>query len=220
MFLTLLKKELFVEFRSREVTLSMFVFGLSIILTFAFSSNVSPVIVTNYAPGMFWVMVLFVAVLGVHRSFAYEKEFDAFSMLISAPIDRGLIFLSKWISGFIFLTIMEILILIPFFKFLMIDFPPQPWRALGTTLLINLAIMAIASLVSGIAMRARLSEVLLPVLLFPLVSPVIIAATKISSSLLAGDPYPLWEIWLLIILTVNVIFGLVGYTLFDFITEE
>ena len=87
-------------------------------------------------------------------------------------------------------------------------------------MLINCAIMAIASLVSGIAMRARLSEVLLPILLFPLVSPVIIAAIKISGSIMVGDPYSFWKIWLLIILTVIVIFGLVGYTLFDFITEE
>ena len=57
MFLTLLKKELFIEFRSREVILSMLIFGLSIILVFAFTSNVSKVIVTNYAPGMFWIMV-------------------------------------------------------------------------------------------------------------------------------------------------------------------
>ncbi|MEA1881594.1 MAG: heme exporter protein CcmB [Candidatus Marinimicrobia bacterium] len=220
MFLTLLKKELFIEFRSREVTLSMLVFGLSIILTFAFTSNVSPVIVANYAPGMFWIMVLFVTAVGVHRSFSYEKEFDAFSMLISAPIDRGLVFLSKWISGFIFLTLMEILILIPFFKFLMINFPQDLLIAIGTTLLINLAIMVVASLVSGIAMRARLSEVLLPVLMFPLLSPVIIAATKISTGIMAGEPYELWQIWLLIILTVIVIFALVGYTLFDFITEE
>ena len=177
-------------------------------------------IIANFAPGMFWIMVLFVTVIGVHRSFAYEKEFDAFSMLISAPIDRGLIFLSKWISGFIFLTIMEILLFIPFYKFLMIDFPIQPWLALGTTILINLAIMVVASLVSGIAMRARLSEVLLPILLFPLVSPVIISATKISGSIMRGEPYALWDIWLLIILTVIVVFGLVGYTLFDFITEE
>ena len=220
MFFTLLKKELFVEFRTREITISMIVFGLAIILTFAFSSNVSPMIIVNFAPGMFWIMVLFVTVIGVHRSFAYEKEFDAFSMLISAPIDRGLIFLSKWVSGFIFLTIMELFLLIPFYKFLMIDFPIQPWLALGTTLLINLAIMVVASLVSGIAMRARLSEVLLPILLFPLVSPVIISATKISGSIMRGEPYALWDIWLLIILTVIVVFGLVGYALFDFITEE
>lgn len=220
MFLVLLKKELYNEFRSRELILSMLVFGLSIILAYAFTSDVSRVIVANYAPGMFWAMILFVTVLGVHRSFSYEKEMDAFSMLVAAPIDRGLIYLSKWISGFIFLTVMEIIVCIPFFKFLLIDFPPDPLMAVGTTLLINLAIMAIANLVSGIAMRARLSEVLLPVLFFPLVSPVIIAATKISGGIMAGDHYQLWQIWLLIIGSIIVIFGLVGYTLFDFITEE
>jgi len=220
MFLVLLKKELFIELRSKELILSMVVFGIAIVLAFSFSSNLSREVVINYASGMFWITILFVSALGVHRSFAYEKEFDAFSMLISAPIDRGLIFLSKWVSGFIFLTIMELFLLIPFYKFLMIDFPIQPWLALGTTILINLAIMVVASLVSGIAMRARLSEVLLPILLFPLVSPVIISATKISGSIMRGEPYALWDIWLLIILTVIVVFGLVGYTLFDFITEE
>ena len=220
MFLTLLKKELFIEFRSREVILSMLIFGLSIILVFAFTSNVSKVIVTNYAPGMFWIMVLLVTVLGVHRSFSYEKEFDAFSLLISSPIDRGLIYLAKWISGFIFLTIMEAIVIIPFFKFLLIEYPSDLLVSVVTTLLINLAIMSVASLVSGIAMRANLSEVLVPILFFPLVSPVVIAASKISAGIMAGDPYQLWKIWLLIVISIIVIFSLVGYTLFDFITEE
>ncbi len=220
MFLTLLKKELFIEFRSREVILSMLIFGLSIILVFAFTSNVSKVIVTNYAPGMFWIMVLLVTVLGVHRSFSYEKEFDAFSLLISSPIDRGLIYLAKWISGFIFLTIMEAIVIIPFFKFLLIEYPSDLLLSVVTTLLINLAIMSVASLVSGIAMRANLSEVLVPILFFPLVSPVVIAASKISAGIMAGDPYQLWKIWLLIVISIIVIFSLVGYTLFDFITEE
>lgn len=220
MFLTLLKKELFIEFRSREVILSMLIFGLSIILVFAFTSNVSKVIVTNYAPGMFWIMVLLVTVLGVHRSFSYEKEFDAFSLLISSPIDRGLIYLAKWISGFIFLTIMEAIVIIPFFKFLLIEYPSDLLLSVLTTLLINLAIMSVASLVSGIAMRANLSEVLVPILFFPLVSPVVIAASKISAGIMAGEPYQLWQIWLLIVISIIVIFSLVGYTLFDFITEE
>ena len=220
MFLTLLKKELFIEFRSREVILSMLIFGLSIILVFAFTSNVSKVIVTNYAPGMFWIMVLLVTVLGVHRSFSYEKEFDAFSLLISSPIDRGLIYLAKWISGFIFLTIMEAIVIIPFFKFLLIEYPSDLLLSVVTTLLINLAIMSVASLVSGIAMRAKLSEVLVPILFFPLVSPVVIAASKISAGIMAGEPYQIWQIWLLIVISIIVIFSLVGYTLFDFITEE
>ena len=220
MFFTLFKKELFIEFRTKEVVLSMLIFGLSIILAFAFSSNVSKVIVANYAPGMFWVMILFVTTLGVHRSFSYEKEFDAFSLLVGSPIDRGMIYLAKWLSGSIFLTMMEAIIIIPFFKFLLIELPSNFLLFSMTSILINLAIMSVAILVAGIAMRASLSEVLVPILFFPLVSPVIIAATKITSGILSNDPYQLWQIWLLIVVSVIVIFVLAGYTLFDFITEE
>ena len=91
---------------------------------------------------------------------------------------------------------MEIIIIIPFFKFLLLDLPSNFILFSLTSILINFAIF------------------------FPLVSPVIIAATKISSGVLSGDPYQLWQIWLLIIVSVIVIFPLAGYTLFDFITEE
>ena len=115
---------------------------------------------------------------------------------------------------------MEAIVIIPFFKFLLIEYPSDLLLFVVTTLLINLAIMSVASLVSGIAMRANLSEVLVPILFFPLVSPVVIAASKISAGIMAGEPYQLWQIWLLIVISIIVIFSLVGYTLFDFITEE
>ncbi len=220
MFFVLLKKELFIELRSKELILSMVVFGIAIVLAFSFSSNLSRTVVMDYASGMFWITVLFVSALGVHRSFAYEKEYDAFSMLVTAPIDRGLIFLAKWVSGFIYLTLMEILIIFPFFKFLMIEYPPNILIAISTTLFVNLAIMAVANLVSGIAMRSNLSEILLPILFFPLVSPIIIAATKISTSVMLNDSYVIWEIWVLIVGSIIIISGLAGYALFDYLVEE
>ena len=220
MFALLIRKELLIELRSKELILSMLVFALAITLTFAFSSNISKVIVSNYASGMFWITILFVTILSVHRSFNYEKEFDAFSMLVLAPIDRGLIFLAKCVSGFIYLTIMEIIFIIPFFKLLILEFPMNIPVAIITTLYINLAIMIVANLVSGIAMRSKLSEILLPLLFFPLVSPVIIAATKISTGVMSNDPFQLWQIWVLIIGSIIVLSGLAGYALFDYLMEE
>ncbi|MFQ6612388.1 MAG: heme exporter protein CcmB [Fidelibacterota bacterium] len=220
MFISLIKKELLIEFKSREITASMLTFGVSIILIFSFAFNVAPGIFANFAPGLFWVMILFIAVLGLHRSFAYEKEMDAFTLLISAPVDRGLIFLAKWISGTTLLTFTEVLIVFPFFLFLKISPPQDLLTAIGVTVLVNLAIMVIGSLVSGLAMRARLSEVLLPVLLFPLVSPIIIAAVKITSGIMKSLPFSQWQLWFQLIITFIVIFGLLGYALFDNITEE
>ncbi|MBH51015.1 MAG: heme exporter protein CcmB [Candidatus Neomarinimicrobiota bacterium] len=220
MLFSLIKKELLMELRSKQIVLSMLFFGLAIILIFAFSSNVSKVVLSNYAPGMFWLMNLFIVVLGVHRSFAYEKDYDAFSILISSPVDRGIIFIAKWISGFLFITITQLVILIPFFKLLLLDIPIETFLFISTALLINLAIMAVANLVSGIVIRSNFSEILLPLLLFPLLSPLTIAATKISKSIIDLESFAMWNVWVLIVASVVVIFGLAGYALFDHIIEE
>ena len=220
MLLNLIKKELLIEFRSKQIILSMLIFGMAIILIFALSSNISSEILSNYSAGMFWLMNLFVVVIGVHRSFAYEKEFDAFSLLVSAPVDRGMIFLSKWVSGFIFITTTQLIIIAPFFKLLLLDIPENISFFILTSLLINLAMMSIASIVSGIVIRSNFSEVLLPLLMFPLLSPLMIAATKISNDIINSQSYELWNVWVLIIASIVVLFGLAGYALFDFIVEE
>ena len=220
MLLNLIKKELLIEFRSKQIILSMLIFGLAIILIFALSSNISSEILSNYSAGMFWLMNLFVVVIGVHRSFAYEKEFDAFSLLVSAPVDRGMIFLSKWVSGFIFITTTQLIIIAPFFKLLLLDIPENISFFILTSLLINLAMLSIASIISGIVIRSNFSEVLLPLLMFPLLSPLMIAATKISNNIINSQSYELWNVWVLIIVSIVVLFGLAGYALFDFIVEE
>ena len=220
MLLNLIKKELLIEFRSKQIILSMLIFGLAIILIFALSSNISSEILSKYSAGMFWLMNLFVVVIGVHRSFAYEKEFDAFSLLVSAPVDRGLIFLSKWVSGFIFITTTQLVIIAPFFKLLLLEIPENLSFFILTSLLINLAMMSIASIVSGIVIRSNFSEILLPLLMFPLLSPLMIAATKISNDIINSQSYELWNVWVLIIASIVVLFGLAGYALFDYIVEE
>lgn len=220
MFWKLLKKELQIEVRSKEITASMLTFGLTIILTFAFAFNISTALYKTFAPGLLWVMILFISVLGLHRMFAFEKEFDAFSLIISAPVDRGLVFLSKWVSGIILILFSELFIIPPFFLFLQISSDFSWITGLKILVLGNSGIMVIGSLISGLAMRAKMSEVLLPVLLFPLVSPVIIASAKATGGLLAQLPQQQYQLWILILLTFNVIYGITGYVIFEHITEE
>ncbi len=216
----LLKKDLLVEMRSREVSASMLTFGLAVILIFSFAFNASPEVFGSFAPGLYWVMILFIAVLGLHRVFSHEKEFDTFSAIISGPVDRGLIYLSKLISGVLFLVLTEVLISGPFILFLQIDIPGNWGLLIALILLGDIGIMAIGSLVSGLAMRAKMSEVLLPILLFPLVSPHIIATVKATSAIFDGRPVDQWQTWLQLMITFSVVFALVGFLLFEHITEE
>ena len=118
MFYTLVRKDLLLELRTKEIIIPMFAFGLVIILIFSLSFNASQEINHTFSPGLLWIIILFISSLGLHRMFVLEKEFDAFTLNLAAPIDRGVIFLSKVVSGTIILLIAEILIIPPFVIFL------------------------------------------------------------------------------------------------------
>jgi heme exporter protein B len=166
------------------------------------------------------MVFLFISVLGLHRSFSLEKEFDAIGLILSAPVDRSLIFLSKWVSGFLFLLIAQIIIVPLFWLFLDLDIPEQIGLWLLIFIMTDLGIAAIGSLVAGITLRARMSEVLLPILLFPLVSPLLIAAVKSTDAILMGLPFEEWKIWAAIIFTFVIAFSVTGVLIFEYVSEE
>ena len=98
---------------------------------------------------------------------------------------------------------------------------PNNWLIMIMIIIIgDLGIMVIGSLVSGLAMRAKMSEILLPILLFPLVSPVLIGAVKATNGWFQGIPFMNWQFWVLLMITFVLVFALLGYTIFDHITEE
>ncbi|HIM83423.1 MAG TPA: hypothetical protein EYM55_02215 [Candidatus Marinimicrobia bacterium] len=220
MFTALLKKDLLIELRSKEIVVSMAAFGVSVILLYSFSFNESPRTFSIFASGLIWMVFLFISVLGLHRSFSLEKEFDAIGLILSAPVDRSLIFLSKWVSGFLFLLIAQIIIVPLFWLFLDLDIPEQIGLWLLIFIMTDLGIAAIGSLVAGITLRARMSEVLLPILLFPLVSPLLIAAVKSTDAILMGLPFEEWKIWAAIIFTFVIAFSVTGVLIFEYVSEE
>jgi heme exporter protein B len=219
-FTALLKKDLLIELRSKEIVVSMAAFGVSVILLYSFSFNESPRTFSIFASGLIWMVFLFISVLGLHRSFSLEKEFDAIGLILSAPVDRSLIFLSKWVSGFLFLLIAQIIIVPLFWLFLDLDIPEQIGLWLLIFIMTDLGISAIGSLVAGITLRARMSEVLLPILLFPLVSPLLIAAVKSTDAILMGLPFEEWKIWAAIIFTFVIAFSVTGVLIFEYVSEE
>ena len=220
MFYTLVRKDLLLELRTKEIIIPMFSFGLAIILIFALSFNASQAINHTFSPGLLWIIILFISSLGLHRMFVLEKEFDAFALSLAAPIDRGLIFLSKVISGTILLLIAEIMIIPPFLIFLNLSIPDN-WIIMVLILFIgDLGIMSIGAIVSGLSMRAKLSEVLLPILFFPLVSPHIIACVKATNYWFKGIAFINWQFWIYLMISFVIIFFLIGFMIFDYITEE
>jgi|TARA_Y100000310_G_scaffold20198_1_gene19678 heme exporter protein B len=219
-FTALLRKDLTIEFRSKEIIISMITFGVAVILLYALAFRQSPEAIERFSPGLLWMVFLFIAAMGVHRAFSLEKEFDAFGMLLSAPVDRSIIFLSKWVSGFIFILVSQLVVVPLFLLFLQVSPPANLAGWIGIFILTDLGITALGSLVSGIVMRVRMSEILLPLLLFPLITPLLIAAVKSTDALMIGLQFTYWKIWPQIIVTFVIAFGVLGYIIFDFVSEE
>ena len=220
MFYTLVRKDLLLELRTKEIVIPMFAFGLAIIMIFALSFNASQAINHAFAPGLLWIIILFISSLGLNRMFVLEKEFDAFTLTLSAPIDRGIIFLSKAISGTILLLISQIMIIPPFILFMNLSIPSD-WYIMILILLIgDLGIMSVGTIVSGLSMRAKLSEMLLPILFFPLVSPHIIACVKATNYWFKGLSIVNWQTWIYLMISFVLVFFLLGFMIFEYVTEE
>ena len=220
MLAVLLRKDLLIEFRSREILISMVTFGAAVTLLYAFAFRPSSQSMQTFAPGLMWMIFLFVSVLALHRSHSLEKEFDAFSMILSAPIERSILFVSKCLSGFIFLVVAQVILLPLFFLFLQLPLPSNLGQMMAVFLLVDLGISAAGSLLSGTVMRVRVNEMLLPLLLFPMVTPLLISAVKSTAAMMENQPFSQWQLWFQLIVTFVVVYSLVGYLIYDYVSEE
>ena len=220
MFMTLLKKDLKLEFRSKEIIFSTFVLGLSILLVFALSFQNQTKIIYEFSAGILWIVILFISTFGLNRAFSIEQESSSMWSWLSSPIDRGLVFLSKMVSISIYVLLSEIMFLIPFFIFMKI---PTNFSLINLIIIIlvgTLAIITIGCLISTITLQTRIRNALIPILLFPSCTPIMISATKSTLLILKNRPFIDWSFWLLLMITFFIIFSLVGYIIFDRVIEE
>ena len=220
MLFILLSKDLKLEFRTKEIVPSMFIFGLTVILIFALSFPNKIDLAPEFISGSLWVVILFTSVFGLNRAFSVEKEWNAMWSWISAPIDRGLIYFSKMISIIIYVMLAELLFLIPFFIFFKISLMISFFHLILIMLLGTASIISVGCLISVITLHTNIREILIPILLFPMVSPAVIASTKSTSCIFENKPLIDFIFWILILLTFFTIFSIFGYLIFNKIIEE
>jgi len=184
----LLGKELRTEFRSRELLTTTVVFILTIVVLFSFTFDPSVSESRRFGPGLLWLTFLFAASLMLQPSFLREQNNDTLSALRLSVSDPFAIFLAKLGASAIFLLLTEMLML-PIFAVLynvhILAVLPQIVLVffLGS---VGVAIPGTAF--SAISAQARMRELMLPVLLLPLLTPVLIASTEATGALLAEKP--------------------------------
>ncbi len=211
-------KDLAAELRSRELLSAMLVFALLVILIFNFAIELQPEIRTTITPGVLWVTFAFAGTLGLNRSMAVEKDRGCLDGLLLAPVDRSAIYFGKVLGNLAFMLIVAVIVL-PIYSVLYNVNLFNPGLFL-VVLLGSTGYVAVGTLLSSMAVQTRTREVLLPVLLFPVIVPVLLAAVKASSGFLQNLPMnEIWP-WLNILIAYDVIFTAVAFMVFDYVVEE
>jgi heme exporter protein B len=214
----IVRKDLAAEWRSRELFTSMLVFSLLVLLIFNFALELDPKTRTNVTAGVLWVTFAFAGTLGLNRSMAVEKDRGCMDGLLLAPVDRSAIYFGKAISNLVFMLVVEVIVL-PVYSVLYNANLFQP-GLLVVILLGSVGYVAVGTLLSAMAVQTRTRDVLLPILLFPLVVPVVIAAVKASGGILQGLSFAEIRTWINLLLVYDVIFIAMSFMFFEFVVEE
>jgi len=218
--LLLLWKDLLLELRRRDSLLTMFFFGTLLLFVFHFSFDLPPDRVAEMAPALLWLAFLFTGTLGLTQLFQVERENHCFEALLLSPLDRGALFLAKSCFTLLLMFLVEAVVM-PLFWIL---FNLQGWNLLPqlflVTLLGTVGFCVLGTIMSAITLRARARELLLPLVLFPLMIPVILATIRCMENIMsAGELGAAWS-WLRLLLGFDVIFVTVGILMFDRVIES
>ena len=211
-------KDLLLELRSKDLVVSIVVFGLVVVGVFNFALNNTPGRSAELAPGILWSAFAFSAVLGMNRAFVRDQEQGGLEGLLISPISRDAIFLGKALTSLIFMLLVEAALL-PVYA-VMLDFSVLSWSLMLTILLGTLGCAVVGTLFSAIAVQTRSREIMLPVLFFPVLLPVIIAAVEASTRAVGGVTFIGLGRWLPLIVVFDALFLVICPWVFSFVVEE
>jgi heme exporter protein B len=217
----LLAKDLALEWRTRESVPAMVLFSVTTYVVFHFGLD-RDTLEGDLASGVLWVTLLFASILGINRLFVAEYEQGGFDGFLLAPVDRTALFVAKALGLFAFLCVVE-LVAVPAFALLLLG--PSPGQALPALLLVlvlaNAGIAATGTLVAALAIQTRARDLIGPLLALPLLVPVVLAAARATTPLLAqGGAQPLPGDWLAVLALYDLVFALIAYAVFDFLLED
>jgi len=212
----ILAKDVRYELRSKQTWTSMGMFALLVLVIFNFAFDLHTENTNAVAPGALWVAFIFASLLGLGRTIAAEREQGSMDRLLLCPVDRKAIYLAKLLGNVLFISVVEIVAL-PVYAALF-DVPLLAGGLIPIVLLGTLGIAIIGTLFATMAAATRARELLLPILVFPLIVPVVIAAVRATEALLvptANEPP-----WIGLIIAFDIIFLCVSTLTFQYVIEE
>lgn len=214
-----LRKELLLQWRTRGQAMAVFVFGATSLLLFSFSIGPNAAALRLYAAGFLWLAILLSSTLMLSESYLAEMENHALEGLLLLPVSPRIIYYGKALANTIQLIILGVA-LIPVMVVLYDAGTTEIPRLLLTVILGSAGVSAPGTLYAAMTSQARAKQTLLPLLLFPLIVPVLLAAVKATSLAILGDPMEQSRSWITLLAAFNAIYWSLCGLLFDRVIEE
>jgi len=215
--LAVLRKDLRIEWRTKESLAGFVVLGVLLVVVFSVAFDPTPEQAPRLAPSVLWATFVFTGLLGIQRGFVLERENDCLGGVLASPLDPAALYLGKLASNVVLLGVMQAIVL-PLVAVLL---HVEVGKVLPLLLLVlalgNVGFAALATLFAAMTVRARSREVMLPVLLLPLLVPVLVGGVKATDAALRGGPS---VAALGVLVAFDAIFVVAGVLLFEQVVRD
>lgn len=219
--LTIARKDLVIEARSRELAYTTLFFAISVVLVFSFSFVVEGVALTDAAAGILWVAIAFAGTLALGRTFERERQADTLKALLLSPVERPAIYLGKLVGLLLLMTVVEGLIVPVVGLLFQAPLGRAPWLLVGLLAAGTLGFAAVGTLFAAMLIRAHSRDVLLPVVLYPITVPLVIAGVRGTAAIFAAEPnLAMAQAWLSMLVFFDAVFLTLALWVFGPVMSE
>jgi heme exporter protein B len=198
-----LVKDLRLEWRSKDAINSMTFFSLLVVVVFSFSFDPTAEESRQIAGGLIWVAVLFAAVVALNQTWAREIRNQVLDAYRVSPAPANSLFLAKALGNFIFVAVLEALMTPLFVIFYRMRAIGPVWQLGLVAVLGTWALVVNGTFFSAISLRTRSREVMLPLLLFPISIPALLAMVQATTGILNGEQS---RFWIVLLVTYDLVF--------------
>lgn len=213
-------KDMLLEWQSRSRVLAVVTFAVTILLLFSFAAGADSDTLARHSGGYLWLAILLASVLALSESFRTEMEDGALTAIQLLPIDPRAIFLGKALANAVLLIGLGLVLLPVTFVLFQTSVGGSWIKLLALLALGSAGLAAPGTLYAAMTSQARGRDVMLPLLLFPLVVPVIVAAVKGSMLAFGGDPMEQLNSWLTLLGCFDLVYWSLCPLLFGRVIEE
>ena len=207
-----LLKDLRLEWRSKDAINSMLFFSLLVVVVFSFSFDPSAEESRQIAGGLIWVAFLFAAVVALNQTWARELRNQVLDAYRVSPALPNSLFVAKALGNFVFVSVLEALMTPLFIAFYRLRSLGPTWQLVVVAALGTWALVVNGTFFAAMSIRTRSREIMLPLLLFPISIPAILAMVQSTTSILNGEGA---RFWIVLLVTYDLVFTTSCLLLFE-----